>query len=317
VKNYIIYVPNEIGGVKNVTYSLSIGLQSHGHSVKIVNSIKGLLRAWIDIKSPIFISSLSFGIFNPLFKRSIYILHGFPMKDTQNIISAIILRGLPRYIKFFKGKLIAVSHLTREVHERIYGILTDAVIHNGVSSAYYNDKNISIKPKQKIILYVGRIVEGKGIRSIINGFISSKAKEFDYKLIFVGVGSLYGELSCEFLGSYDIIFKGEVSENEKVELMKASEIFISLNSFEPMGVVFAEAIVSNCKIVAPFCGGYREFIPTAYPFFGCDPRRTNTVALAIDRAIQSQAGNIFEDIDIQYFSYEYRVAPDYERISFS
>ena len=316
MKNYIDYVPNKIGGVNNVTYSLSLGLQKLGHSVKIVNSIKSMLHALIDNKSAIFISSLSFGIFNPLFKKSIYILHGFPMKDSQSKIASYVLKLMPQYVKFFKGKLIAVSHLTKEIHERIYGINVDDVIHNGVSSEYYEDVNNRKKVKEKNILYVGRIVEGKGVRNIINGFKSSRANDFGYKLVIVGSGSLLGELSSEADGQKNIIFKGEISENEKVELMKAADIFISLHSFEPMGVVFAEAIVTGCKIIAPFCGGYREFIPSLYPFFGCDPRKMETVALAIDTAIQSQTSNLFEDIDIQYFNYECRVAPDYERISF-
>jgi len=314
LKNYIIYVPNEIGGVKNVTYSLSMGLKRLGHSVKTVDSIMSLLLAWIDDKSAIFISSLSYGFFNPFFKKSIYILHGFPMHDTQSKIASFILRSIPKYVKFFNGKLIAVSHLTKEIHERLYGIMVDDVIHNGVSSEYFKDVISRKNEKEKNILYVGRIVEGKGVRNIISGYKLSGASDLGYKLVIVGSGSLLGELSSEVGECKDIIFKGEISEGDKVELMNVSDIFISLNSFEPMGVVFAEAIVTGCKIVAPFCGGYREFIPNAYPFFGCDPRRIDTVALAIERAIQIQADNLFDAIDIEYFSYEHRVAPDYEHI---
>ena len=39
---------------------------------------------------------------------------------------------------------------------------------------------------------------------------------------------------------------------------KKSEVFVSLNDSEPMGIVFFEAVLLHCKVVSPFTGGQVE-----------------------------------------------------------
>lgn len=306
----VVYVPNELGGVRNVTLSLVQGLQSLGHDVCIATNYKEILAHRNRFSSSVLISSLGAGLFNPLFSKSIYILHGFPMVDSQSFFARLLLRAIPIFVRRFGGKLVAVSHLTKVVHERLFGIKVHEVIHNGISDAFFKAPEDGEIEKQKTILYVGRLVEGKGIIEIINAFRNSDAPRLGYSLKFIGAGPLSESIKDASRKISYIKYIGELTEEQKVHELRRAAVFISMNSFEPMGVVFGEAIVTDCKIVAPHCGGHREFIPNGYPFFGCDPFKELSIVSALNHAIKTPFEYV-ANFDKTYFSYTKRVVPDY------
>jgi glycosyltransferase involved in cell wall biosynthesis len=108
-------------------------------------------------------------------------------------------------------------------------------------------------------------------------------------------------------GQVDLV--GFVDEEKKADIMARSEIFISLSDFEPMGVVFVEALLSGCKIVAPHCGGHREFIPVGYPFVACESGDVASIAAAMNEAATKPA--LEQDVDSRIFDYAGSIAPAY------
>lgn len=304
----VIYVPRKQGGVRHVTQSLATAVSRHGFEVIVAETARQFFRAALEDRSRYGIGSLAAGFACPLFRRSVYILHGFATHDTHSLARRVVLRVMSRMLGAFGTKLCAVSDLTRMVHERLFGIRVDERIHNGVGEQLL--ARSSSTPKEKLILYVGRLIAGKGVERIVDGFRLSGLAACNYRLALAGDGPLKEVLRDLIGGDPAIDLLGEISEERKITLLNEADIFISLNNFEPMGVVFAEAVVTECKIVAPHCGGHREFIPQHYPMFACDPASAQDVAQALGRAARSDERFRSEQVR-DYFSYEKRVAPAY------
>jgi glycosyltransferase involved in cell wall biosynthesis len=91
--------------------------------------------------------------------------------------------------------------------------------------------------------------------------------------------------------------------------MARSSIFVSLSDLEPMGVVFVEAMLAGCAIVAPHFGGHREFIPPGYPLHPCDPGDVASIAAAMNAAARQAARGA--PVDSRQFDYRASIAPAY------
>jgi len=85
-----------------------------------------------------------------------------------------------------------------------------------------------LEPKSKYILYLGRLVEKKGLEDLIAGF-SEFSKLSNYKLIIAGFGNLENKLKRlvkEKNLENEVIFTGKVGLSEKKVLFKNSDILI-------------------------------------------------------------------------------------------
>lgn len=306
----LVYVPRSLGGVRNVTLGLADGFRFRGHEVVVCESLLQCVRhAWgrsIDLA----VLSLASGVLALLFSQCIYILHGFAAVDAHSFFVRRMLSFIPRFVRCVGGKLVAVSYLTKSVHERILGIPVDGVIFNGVSKEFFDmAQSFSPESKSKVILFVGRFIPGKKVLESGAAFLQSGLQDQGYRMQFIGAGPLLPNLQAMAKQHKAIEIFVDVEEPVKVEMMRRAEIFLSLNDFEPMGVVFAEALVCGCKIVAPICGGHREFIPLNYPLVTCDPSNEQSIIEAMRKA--STVSAEVQDFDFSCFSYREHIAQQY------
>ena len=58
----------------------------------------------------------------------------------------------------------------------------------------------------------------------------------------------------------NVVFLGRITQENLAHYYSLSEIFVSLNPSEPFGIVFPEALLSQCKIVCPYTGGQVEYL---------------------------------------------------------
>jgi glycosyltransferase involved in cell wall biosynthesis len=259
-----VYIPNSLGGVRNVTSSLADAIEGLDCEVFRCQTILQLINArFRGVNIAIF--SLHAGILTPFFSQVIQIVHGFPMKPTHKMFQFLAVNGLIKYAKFFGAKTVSVSDFTTVICRRIFGIKIDATIHNGVSDLFYAD--LGEISKSKIVLFAGRFDFNKKPTTVVSAFLESKLPDLGYTLVMVGDGPEMGRLSQITNKHRSVSILGEVSEKQKVEIFRSADIFISLHDLEPMGVVFAEAMVSKCKVICPSTGGQLGFFPTYYPLF--------------------------------------------------
>ena len=86
-----------------------------------------------------------------------------------------------------------------------------------------------------------------------------KKKNMNYVLYLAGDGEEKGNL-LQYAREHEINMQylGSLSHDELYDYYKKSEVFVSLNDSEPMGIVFFEAVLLHCKVVSPFTGGQVE-----------------------------------------------------------
>jgi glycosyltransferase involved in cell wall biosynthesis len=279
----VIYSPAQAGGVRHVTECLADGIQRNGRQAVLARTISDLVRARRQGATEA-ILSLEAGYVAPLFARSIYILHGMPFVDTHASWRRAAVRGAARCARWSGARLVAVSYVTRAVHERLYGIPVDAVITNGCSASFHAraEARTAASGRERWVAFVGRLIDGKGIRKIVRAFAASGLPALGYELRVAGSGPLSSWVTAEAEQCRAIRVLGAITEQAKEDLLFRSDAFVSLNDFEPMGVVFAEALLAGCKIVAPVFGGHREFLPASHPVALCDPANVESITAALD-----------------------------------
>lgn len=103
-----------------------------------------------------------------------------------------------------------------------------------------------------IFLFVGRLVEVKGLDILIAAFSKVHKKNNHIRLILVGDGerkeSLISLTRC--FGLEDaIFFTGQKMEEELFAWYQLGQVFILPSRFEPFGAVVNEALVCGCKVI--------------------------------------------------------------------
>lgn len=121
------------------------------------------------------------------------------------------------------------------------------------------------KPNRLKILFVGRIVRGKGVYELVDALKIVKSRKIPFSVKFIGEGTELTKLK-QYSSSIglegDILFTGRL-EYEKTQLeYKNSDIFVNPSYSEGLPTTVLEAIGNNLCVVATDVGGTSEIIPT-------------------------------------------------------
>jgi len=169
-------------------------------------------------------------------------------------------------------KIIASSNSEASQYKDVFPQLdSDAVVQipNGIDLETYQKlpskdifrEKMGIKKDEKIILYLSRLHERKGIDLLIKSFKNIKNKIGPSKLIIAGPDDHYLEHInhlVQELGMQDsIIIPGPLYENDKLEAYVDADVFIlpSRDRYESFGNVVVEAMACQTPVVVTrFCG---------------------------------------------------------------
>lgn len=138
----------------------------------------------------------------------------------------------------------------------------------------FRDKNY--KREKKVVLFVGRLIEEKGIYGILE--VASRLKEIEFW--FVGDGHLKDKIKGD-----NIKYLGTKTQEELVELYNRATIFV-LNSYsaknskweEWFGISLIEAMSCGLPVIATDCIGPREIVENEKNGF-LIPQKNNEVLL--------------------------------------
>ncbi|WNJ19270.1 glycosyltransferase family 4 protein [Pontibacter sp. G13] len=133
----------------------------------------------------------------------------------------------------------------------------DTTAFGQAAEAYRSDKAIQY-PRE--LLYVGRIIEHKGIGELWNAFIET-SDQHDWRLRIVGAGDFH-----EGLADHPrISVQGFVQPEELPSLAEQAGAFILPSRFEPWGVVLHEFAAAGLPLIASDeCGSADAFIRPGY-----------------------------------------------------
>lgn len=130
------------------------------------------------------------------------------------------------------------------------------VCYSGIPDEYVNSNihRVRGKASEKAdkYLYVGQLIESKNVDTIIRALnIAYPDKKFILNI--VGIGALEVKLKslvAELHLSNNVNFLGRIPREKVIETMRNSEIFTMVSKNEAFGLVYLEAMCSECIVVA-------------------------------------------------------------------
>ncbi|MEI6690277.1 MAG: glycosyltransferase [bacterium] len=149
------------------------------------------------------------------------------------------------------------------------------IIPMGVDTKLFNPNKYDQKLKERygitgpFLLFVGRLVEKKGVRYLIEAMPAILKKHPKTKLLIIGSGPLENELkslSSSLKVDSNIVFTGAIKHSDLPPYFATADIFIAPSiqtddgDTEGYGLTIAEATASECKVIATNIGGIGDII---------------------------------------------------------
>ena len=213
------------------------------------------------------------------------------IKETKTIISVS---------KFRENSVKELLQINDEKFIVVKNKINEKYIKRQISNSEKNEvyKKYNIDKNQHILMYTGRIVDGKGVKELIKSL--EYIKNRDYKLLIVGsslnalnVKNKYEEDIFKLSNKYKdkIIFTGYIKYCEIYKLYNIADILILPSIMEdsaPLTVV--EGIVANIPIITTNSGGIPEYVNKEFSIIldKSDINIEKKIAQAIDKLIENQ-----------------------------
>ncbi|MDH5190209.1 MAG: glycosyltransferase family 4 protein [Gammaproteobacteria bacterium] len=151
--------------------------------------------------------------------------------------------------------------------------------------------------EENIILFVGRLVEKKGVRYLIEAFNNlTNSVKSQSKLWIVGSGnelSLLQKIIEDYKLSDYIKFFGDISNKDLPSYYAAADIFVapsiidSSGDTEGQGVVLIEALASRTPVISTNTGGIHEVISNNKTGLLVEPAQPEQLAKAIEQLLNN------------------------------
>ena len=215
------------------------------------------------------------------------------IKKRYNIPIILTVNAIPGYSWFYGNTIVdslakiytyTIGKIILNFYDKIipiYQTLSNEIINfgvdiekvymipNGVDYNKFNkEQNIeelkqrwSIKDDEKVLLFVGRLVQVKRVDILIKITIMLLKKGFKIKTIIVGDGpmkKIYENLSIPFKNN--IIFTGHIQKKELPKFYQLADIFVLPSLSEGLPNVILEAAAAGTTSVATSTGGISDII---------------------------------------------------------
>ncbi len=209
-------------------------------------------------------------LFNPQLKFILTLQEGKNLEQQSfsiNFLRKIIIKNA--------DLITAISHYLKNYTKNLNKKSKIVVIPNGVDIECFSKDysygelssvadSLGIKPGEKVMISVSRLVFKNGIDDLIRAFARiSKSTADNYKLLLVGDGEMKPQLQSlsKKLGIFDnIIFAGSISHADLPKYLKISDIFVRPSRSEGLGIAFLEAMAAGIPIIATKVGGIPDFL---------------------------------------------------------
>lgn len=187
--------------------------------------------------------------------------------DMQRYIS-----GVEWWITYESWKVIVNSEYMKGEVKSIFNLPDDKIriVPNGVDTDKFNsfERDYNFRRKyatdnEKIVFFVGRLVNEKGAQILIDAIPKVLNHYNDVKFVIAGKGPQLDYLRGKAMSmniSHKVYFTGYVSEEDLHRLYKCADIAVFPSLYEPFGIVALEGIVADVPVVVSDTGGLSEII---------------------------------------------------------
>ncbi len=191
-------------------------------------------------------------------------------------------RGMHAAVRVF-----AVSYLTRKICMKRYGVSGDkiTVVYNGVEWNGFEPKGaLSIQPKEKIVLFLGRITMQKGPEYFVAAAKRVLEKMPDVKFVVAGSGDMARRMieQAATLGiGHKVLFTGFLRGDDVRRVFRMADCYVMPSVSEPFGIAPLEAICNDVPVIISKQSGVAEVLTHALKvdFWDIDEMANKIVAV--------------------------------------
>ena len=142
-------------------------------------------------------------------------------------------------------------------------------------------KNQYVLEGQKMLLFVGRLVEVKNLFRLID---ACTKLEFNYKLVVVGDGVLRKQLE-EYSSKKEVntLFVGQKNGLELTSWYLCADVFVLPSTMEAFGAVTNEALLCGCNCCISEVAGSACLIEDGKNGCLCNPHDTDDIARGLTK----------------------------------
>ncbi len=202
------------------------------------------------------------------------------------------LGGLFEWLALKSADFVLVT--TKRLQNRIKSVYRKRTFlsPNWVDLSEVNKINSSILRSKSLILYAGRLHRIKGIDYLINAFAVVKKRHPKASLVICGVGNKMEQLKSKVrkLGVEDIKFKGSVPNEQVLNLMKSSAIFVLPTiTMEGHPKALVEAMACGAACIATDVPGNKDIIINRKNGLLVPPKDVQALAAALSQLLANHA----------------------------
>jgi len=202
--------------------------------------------------------------------------------------------------------VICISEYEKRLVESDFNVAEKTIkIPNGLNlSEFKSLKRRKNENKEKMLLYVGRLEEYKGVQYIIQSLPELQ----DFKLRIVGKGPYENELHniTEKLGVGDRIeWLKNLSREELLDCYSDADIFLMLSSHESYGITAAEALASGTPCVVAKGSALDEFVDGIQCLGIDEPITKEKVIKSVIKLKDMKQNNGFDKKNLTVFDWDY------------
>jgi len=167
-------------------------------------------------------------------------------------------------------RVIAVSMLTKNIVAKRYGVDPDKirVVYNGVAQ---EDKLVpqpqsEISPKDKIVLFLGRITMQKGPEYFVRAAKRVLEKVENVKFVVAGNGDMARrmiEQAAELGIGHKVLFTGFLRGRDVAKVFQMADCFVMPSVSEPFGIAPLEAMSHDTPVIISKQSGVSEVVTHA------------------------------------------------------
>jgi glycosyltransferase involved in cell wall biosynthesis len=144
-------------------------------------------------------------------------------------------------------------------------------------------EELGIKPNQKIVITVSRLVLKNGIEYLIEAFKYLQQEKII--LVIIGSGPLEKKLKAKVENlklKEKVLFLGEIPHEKVPKYLAISDIFVRPSISEGLGNAFLEAMAVGIPIIGTPVGGIPDFLKDGETGLFCEPANPKSIAEKIN-----------------------------------
>ena len=240
-----------------------------------------------------------------------------PSKVINAFLYSVNGYTLGRYIFFHSFKIIA---LDTAIKAHLVAMGADEskieIIPNGVDTRLFSPNRENLLQRKwgisrPVILFVGRLVEDKGVKYLLRAFSKVVEEIPDTKLVIVGKGPQEKELKKlqESLGLTQVFFLGAVEAKFMPNIYAGSDVLVLPSIREPFGNVVIEAMAAGRPVIGSYVGGMKDTIVHGVTGYHVQPGNSKQlsrylISLLEDASLRKKLGENSRKIVLNNYNIE-------------